>query len=119
VVKAYAGRLERLIHRSLAEYAHPVGSFREYFSDERLAWLLDELESIHTNKYQLPEEDGAESHLSPIAKPGRKKSRLELLAEYSDIVSRLEASGGIREISRDIRHGVNTVRKVKQAFEER
>lgn len=114
--KAYAGRLERLIQRFLAEHNLTVGTFQEYFSDTRLDWLLEGFESVDIERYRLPEEMNVEP---TTVTPGRKKkSRLELLAEYPDVVSRLEAGRGIREISRDTGRSVNTVGKVKKAFEQ-
>lgn len=38
------------------------------------------------------------------------------ICRLTGIGSRLEAGRGIREISRDTRHGVNTVQKVKKAL---
>jgi hypothetical protein len=113
-VKEKAGRLEKLIHHFLKADNLTVGRYREYFHDTQLDSLLKQLAKLAPADY-LPPADEIFLETAPSPRT-RKKSRLELLAEYPDIVSRLEAGRGIREISRDTKHGVNTVQKVKKTL---
>lgn len=115
-VKEYAGRLERLLHRMLSQHNLPIGTLTEFFTTDRLEWLLSELAAVTITEYIPPE--GYTGTGDPCLKPaGRRKKRgAELLAEYEDVATLLKAGTGIRETSRITRRSVNTVQKVKLAL---
>jgi hypothetical protein len=108
-VKNGAGRLERLLHRFFDADNLAMGSFREYFQENRSGWFIEQLDNLVVSEYIPPV---TEYENNPV--PGRrKKSNAEVLAEYQDVVDALESGKGIREISRETGRSVNTIQKVK------
>lgn len=113
-VKEFAGRLERLLHRLLSKDNLKIGTFTEFFKDDKLIWLLSQINDVTVETYMSPE---SSEHVKPIKRAGRsKKSDPELLAEYEDIATLIEAGKGVREINRLSGRSVNTIQKVKAAI---
>jgi hypothetical protein len=114
VAKEFAGRLENLIHRLMRPYNLKIGAFTEFFSADRLDWLLSEIHKTDISQYSPPET----SDIASEQKIGgrRKKTNSELLAEYEHVVALIQSGKGIRETSRIAKCSVNTVQKVKVAL---
>lgn len=118
-VKKGAGRLERLLHRFLASDNLKIGRFTEFFKDNQLPWLLSQIKKTEIGAYTPPKNTkslATDSNDTDRVAGRRKKSNLELLAEYEDIVSSLQSGKGVRETSRLTQRSVNTVQKVKVAM---
>ncbi|MCB5162625.1 GIY-YIG nuclease family protein [Marinomonas algarum] len=114
VAKEFAGRLEHLIHRLLRPYNLEIGAFTEFFSADRLDWLLSEIHKADISQYSPPEMSDVETERKTGGR--RKKTNAELLAEYEHVVTLIRSGKGIRETSRIAKCSVNTVQKVKAAL---
>ena len=113
--KENAGRLERILHKINSVHNVPLGSFREFFTDEVLS-SLEELKNIQIQTFKRPVD---ELPRPTISFSGRKKmTDKDVIEAYPEVVDALNKGIGIRKAARKTGRAVNTIQKVRQSLKK-
>lgn len=111
-----AGRLEKLIQKQFLKQRIQLGEHLAFFSEAVKGSLLDELGSIANIENYFP----PVFEYTPITNsPGRQKKTVsQLLAEYPEVVSALNAHQmSVRKACKETGRASATVQKVKKAMQ--